>query len=110
MRASRVIACMHPLFFTRLDADGQPVGEPAAVLARQAAAVAVVADELLVLGGEARGELVGEPCSADLGDAQVGATGRLDGRLGFRGTLGIEGGERCCMRAGMQADRRLFVF
>jgi hypothetical protein len=61
-------AAPHP---SRLDADGQPTGEPALVLGRASPAVALVADELLVFGGEARGETVADACSADLSDLQA---------------------------------------
>lgn len=41
------------------------------MLARQSPAIAVIDDELLVYGGEARSDLVGEPCIVDLGDGKV---------------------------------------
>ncbi|KAI8464229.1 MAG: flagellar alpha dynein [Monoraphidium minutum] len=57
--------------YVRLDAEGQPAGEPAPAAGRVGAAVAMVADELLVLGGEAGGDLAADAASADLGDRQV---------------------------------------
>jgi hypothetical protein len=55
----------------RLDDAGCPTDDSKPLTPRQSPAVAVIGDELLVFGGEARGELLGEPCSVDLGDGQV---------------------------------------
>jgi len=53
--------------------------------------VALISDELLVFGGESRQDLVGEPCSVDMGESQVG--GGHAGRRGgsFKG-CGVAGG------------------
>lgn len=57
--------------YVRLDADGRPAGEPAPPTARASPALAMLASELLVLGGEGKDGLVSEPCTADLADSQV---------------------------------------
>lgn len=57
----------------RRAADGEPAGTPQPVTARSSHAAVALDQQLLLLGGQNSGSLLGEACIADAGGVQVRA-------------------------------------